>query len=79
MKAVTSIPRITPRPSEFTVPVTGATHEVVEIECDACGTTQAVWPVAALALLCGSHLPCGRCFAESSTRVVRDIDVSDMY
>lgn len=79
MKAVTSIPRITPRPSEFTVPVTGATGEVVDLVCDRCGEQKVLIPVAVLALLCGHHLFCPICFAESSTRVVRDIDISDMY
>lgn len=79
MKAVTPVPRHEPRPSEFTVTVTGSTHEVVEIECDVCGPERMALPVALLALMVGQHLPCSRCFAESSTRVVRDLEIGDLY
>lgn len=79
MKAVAPVRRTPPRPSEFSIPVTGSLHEVIDIECDACGTVKVLMPVSALALLRGSHLWCPICFAESATRVVRDIDISDLY
>lgn len=80
MKAVTVSPRVSVRPSEYTVAVTGATHAVVEIECDVCGSSERIaYPVALLALMVGHHLFCSRCFAESSTRVVRDFDISELY
>lgn len=79
MKALAPIPRHTTRPSEYTVQVTGTTHTVVDIECDTCGVQRVAYPIAVLALLVGCHLPCGICFEESSTRVVRDLDVSELY
>lgn len=80
MKAGTLAAAKTPkRPSEFTVPVTGCTHEVVDLNCDRCGEQRVRFPVAVLALLCGQHLPCPICFAESSTRVVRDLEIRDLY
>lgn len=79
MKAVTVSSRPPVRPSEFTVPVTGNLHEVVDLSCDRCGDQRVVFPVAALALMVGGHLFCPICFAESSTRVVRDIEIGDLY
>lgn len=80
MKAGTSAAaKIPKRPSEFTVQVHGCTHEVVELTCDRCGDQRVRFPVAVLALLVGLHLPCPLCFAESSTRVVRDLEIGDLY
>lgn len=79
MKAVTSIPKLTPRPSEFTVQATGCLQEVVDLHCDLCGNLKVLFPVAVLALLVGQHLPCPYCFAESSTRVVHDLEIGDLY
>lgn len=79
MKAITVASRPPVRPSEFTVTVTGCTHEVVAMQCTCeFGEQLVVWPVAALRLLTGSFLPCPHCFADTSTRVVRDIDISDL-
>lgn len=63
--------------TEYRVPVSGTTHEMIEIDCELCGPHQALWPVSALVLLVGQHLPCEWCFAESSTRVTRDVDIAD--
>jgi hypothetical protein len=78
MKAVSTASRVPPRPSEYTVTVAGTLQEVVDLECEVCGPQRVRFPVAVLVLLEGLHLPCPICFADSSTRVVRDLDIGDL-
>jgi hypothetical protein len=72
-------PRPPPRPSEYRVTVTGATHTVCDVSCDQCGEQRVLFPVAMLTLMIGQHLPCPHCFAPSSTRVVRHFDIEGLY